>query len=664
LKNKKLIFSSLIHFLILGLLISSCVFQNEKPAINPNETATTKQITSTDNPEIGAIGEKQKEFISGALETLQTLIAAEVPERDLYSVTKRFKNNNGNSQPVINRNYRVGDEREFWVLDTTANTYQKILADLVFITPHSYFWAQQGVSFDEKDVAIVSNIFSDKIYPTNRAFFGSEPIPGIDGDERILILYTRGMGRAAGLFSSADSVSSAIDEYSNQAEMIYISADYVDLSNHDYVAKDIMAHELQHLIHYSLDHNEASWISEGFSELAVFINGYGPSDFQDYFVSNPNVQLTFWPGDDQGDSMPHYGAAFMFMKYFLDRFGEEATKSLVAEKANDYQSVELVLEHIQKTSAIMEPEITGDELFRDWTIANIINPNLDVIPDMYKYKDYQPPAFSIGRLTDSNSVWQRNKVQQFGTQYFEINCSSDCSFELQGQPTVNLFPVDPHSGKYFVWSNKGDESEMTFSREFDFRNYSGPITLQYWTWYDIEKDYDYLYLTASVDGEDWKIIHTPRCTESNPTGANYGCGYSGKSNRWVQEKVDLSAFAGKKVMVRFDYLTDLAVNGEGMVLDDITIPQINYFEDFESGLGGWIAEGFVRIQNQLPQNYLVSLVQIGEKLKVTPLFFDINEKIQFRLNNLTGELKNYLIISGITKYITTPADYEIRLMPI
>ena len=657
-------FALFIHIFVLGMFIDSCGFQKDQLAIKPIETTIKNQSAVTQSPDFEEGILKKADSPSGAMESLLTLMVTNVPERDIISVTQRFKKNDDkNSKPFHNRNYLVGDEREFWVLDTTANAYQKILAELIYITPHSNFWVQQGVSFNIMDVATVSGIFSEKVYPTNRAFFGSEPSPGIDGDERISILYTRGMGRAAGLFSSADTVTSAVDEYSNQSEMIYISAEYVDLSNYDYVA-NIMAHEFQHLIHYSLDHNESSWISEGFSELAVFINEYGPSDFQYIFASNPNRQLTFWPGDDQGDSSPHYGAAFMFMKYFLDRFGEEATKSLVAEKANDYQSVELVLERIRQSNTNFQSESNGDELFRDWTITNLINSYKSDIPDKYQYKDYHPPIFSIEKLTDASSTWQKQEVQQYGAQYFEINCRNDCNLELQGQPTVRILPESPHSGIYYVWSNKGDESEMLFSREFDFREHSGPITLQSWAWFDIEKDYDYLYLTASVDGENWKIINTPGCTLSNPTGANYGCGYSGKSNRWIQEKVDLSEYAGKKVIIRFDYLTDLAVNGEGVVLDDISIPEIGYYEDFESSLGGWMADGYVRLQNQLPQKYLVTHVQIGESVKVTPLFFDNKGKIQLNISNETGKVKNYLVISGITKYITTPAFYEIRLSPV
>jgi hypothetical protein len=43
------------------------------------------------------------------------------------------------------------------------------------------------------------------------------------------------------------------------------------------------------------------------------------------------------------------------------------------------------------------------------------------------------------------------------------------------------------------------------------------------------------------------------------------------------------------VQLRFEYITDAAVNGEGLLLDDIRMPEIGYQTDFEAGrwrLGG------------------------------------------------------------------------------
>ena len=43
-------------------------------------------------------------------------------------------------------------------------------------------------------------------------------------------------------------------------------------------------------------------------------------------------------------------------------------------------------------------------------------------------------------------------------------------------------------------------------------------------------------------------------------------------------------------MLRFEYVTDTAVNTEGFLLDDLRIDAIGYEEDFEDGDGGWSAE--------------------------------------------------------------------------
>ncbi len=45
----------------------------------------------------------------------------------------------------------------------------------------------------------------------------------------------------------------------------------------------------------------------------------------------------------------------------------------------------------------------------------------------------------------------------------------------------------------------------------------------------------------------------------------------GKTPEWVEEQVDLTPFAGKEVQVRFEYVTDDAVNGPGMLLDNFAV---------------------------------------------------------------------------------------------
>src|SRR3990172_4555077 len=141
-------------------------------------------------------------------------------------------------------------------------------------------------------------------------------------------------------------------------------------------------------------------------------------------------------------------------------------------------------------------------------------------------------------------------------------------------------------------------------------------------WHDLEEEYEYVYLVGSDDGgESWAILETPSGTTEDPSGNSYGWAYNGMSGgglqaEWIQERVDLSAFGGQEILVRFEYVTDAAVNGEGLLVDDVRLDAVGYDEDFETGDGGWEADGFVRLYNQLPQTFRAALIEFGDRKSV------------------------------------------------
>ena len=207
---------------------------------------------------------------------------------------------------------------------------------------------------------------------------------------------------------------------------------------------------------------------------------------------------------------------------------------------------------------------------------------------------------------------------------------------------------------------------MLLTREIDLTAVSGPVELSYWTWYDIEEGWDYLYLEASVDGKTWKIIDTPSCSNEDQSGNAYGCGYTGKSGggneaKWINETVLLSDYAGKKVQLRYEYVTDAALNGEGLLLDDIAIKAANYTEDFESGDGGWVSAGFARIENTLPQTFRLALVTYGAdgtKVEYIPVTDDQTASIPVSIES--GE-KAVLLVTGTQRFTRLPAAYTIEV---
>jgi hypothetical protein len=205
---------------------------------------------------------------------------------------------------------------------------------------------------------------------------------------------------------------------------------------------------------------------------------------------------------------------------------------------------------------------------------------------------------------------------------------------------------------------------MTLAQTFDFRDQTGPLTLTYWTWYDLETDFDYLYLIASTDGENWEIIQTPSGTANDPTGSNYGWGYNGFSGGgpdWIQEEIDLARFAGQEVTLQFEYITDAGVNGEGFLLDDVAIPEIDYFTDFEADNGGWEAAGFARIQNILPQSYRLAVISMGDETTIEQIVLAGDNQIEIPLD-FTGDVDEVVIVvTGTTRFTRQTAPYRIRI---
>jgi hypothetical protein len=179
-------------------------------------------------------------------------------------------------------------------------------------------------------------------------------------------------------------------------------------------------------------------------------------------------------------------------------------------------------------------------------------------------------------------------------------------------------------------------------------------------WYDLETDYDYVFLEASPNGETWEILTTPSCTTEDPSGNSYGCGYNGQTNGWVTEEVDLSQFAGQMVQIRFDYVTDAAVNGEGFLLDDVRVDAVSYQTDFEADEGGWEAAGFARIENVLPQTYRLSLILKGVTTTVTHIPLSADQTAEIPLSLQSGE-EAILIVTGTTRFTRLPAAYQIEI---
>jgi hypothetical protein len=589
--------------------------------------------------------------------TLETLRQAIVPENDPRDLSCRLEEKCDIPETLPSGPYKEGDKQSFWLSNTDNGVkFFQVQTTLQYVTEHAYFWVQDGVDYQQADAKKLMDTFENKIYPTDREFFGSEWSPGVDNDAHIYLVYARGIGFSAlGYFSPADEYHPDSRKYSNAHEMFVLNSRLMTLNKSQIYG--VLAHEFQHMIHWKQDRNESIWMNEGFSELAAHLNGYSVSGYTDSYISDTDLSLNDWPSG-QGKDIPHYGASFLFLTYFLDRFGEEATQALVHDQLNGLESVDDVLKSIQATDKISGQPILTDNFFMDWATTNYLLDG-NVGDGRYIYHNYPEATQPEDTQTISDCpALVSDTVNQYGVDYVHFMCNGTYTLRFEGATSTGLLPTDAYSGKQAFWSNKGDSSDMTLTREFDFSAANGPLTLKYHTWYDLEKEYDFVFLEASTDGgKHWQIIKTPSGTDKNLAGNSYGWGYNDKSNDWIEESVDLSQFKGQKVQIRFEYVTDGAVNWEGFLVDDISIPEINYATDFETGSDGWQGAGFVRVENILPQTFGLVLIDKNNNTSVRniPLSADQTAEITMDLSDVT------LVIAGTTRFTRENGHYSITV---
>ena len=595
-------------------------------------------------------------------ETEELLATTDVPVRDLHDLAIRLRGLPPDTPRTVNPggspDYSVGTRRLFHVSNVDTDEQFDIYAILEYKTEHVYMWVEDGARFDRDDLIAAADLFEEHTYSTDRAFFGSEWSPGVDNDPHVSILHARDLGDSiAGYYSSADEFVSVVRDDSNEMEMFYINIENVTVNNDFY--NGVLAHEFQHMIHWYNDRNEETWLNEGFSELASYLNDFDPGGADWLFAMQPDTQLNSWP-EGPGEAGANYGAGYLFTSYFLDQFGREATQALVAHPENSFASVEAVLEEL-------DTGLTYEDLFADWIVANLLD-DPSIAGGQYGYDEIDPPSFDIETTYYESDypVSESATVHQHGTDYIELHGEQPLIFRFTGSTQIGLMDTTAHSGSYVWWSNRGDDSNMYLTRAFDLSDVSS-ATLEFWTWYDIEEDWDYTYVEVSTDGgQTWEILTTPSGTSTNPNGNSFGWAYTGRSGgggraEWIQERVALSAYAGQEILVRFEYITDDAVNRPGFILDNVAIPEIGYFSDFEEDGNGWEPAGFIRHANVLPQDWLVQLILFGPETTVQWLELDEEQTGEWPvpLDNRTD--RAVLTISGMAPVTTEWASYSYEI---
>ena len=192
-------------------------------------------------------------------------------------------------------------------------------------------------------------------------------------------------------------------------------------------------------------------------------------------------------------------------------------------------------------------------------------------------------------------------------------------------------PFVPHSGSWYMYSQNANRGYKRLTRTVDLSAVGAgdPASLSFWTSYNTEAGWDYVFVEAhEVGQDDWTTLPDRNGHTSQDTGSSCASGWteqlhnhlrhyqtydpagagsctptgttgewhaaSGNSAGWQQWDVDLSRWAGKQVELSIVFATDwgtLVV--PGALVDDTRVTAGASVEEtsFEDGTGGWTVPG-------------------------------------------------------------------------
>ena len=315
------------------------------------------------------------------------------------------------------------------------------------------FMQRIGKRVEEDIIPVLENFFAEIIYDRiDIVFYDIKDFYSIGGQEYF-----------AGYFDPDYT-------YNNNKIFIDVNPGMIYSNIEDVLA--VIAHELQHLIHYSFDENEEKWINEGLSELSTYVCGFENKVHTEEFIKFPFRTLDTWTGD-----LNDYGKVYLFFRYLMYRKGTEIINSLIHDKNNGIESLYTILGKNQ-----------FKQIHHDWACALSINNeknirysitgyNFTVEPVLYldsgrqQLIDINMEKTSFYKLEGythhlQNSPIKLNIAEQniMTTIFLYNNNNLNEIYEIKDQTTI--FPQMPYNRYITVISNPATE-DTNFSLELN-----------------------------------------------------------------------------------------------------------------------------------------------------------------------------------------------------
>ena len=555
--------------------------------------------------------------------TGEELAASEPPARDDLRLAREFHGlNTLPSRVGAQAQLAPGLRASFNVLNTDSNTVVPITATLRGAGEHAYFWFDDTVTEPERQELRSVEAAFDQIYESGVTAFGPEERLGADGDTRVHILHASPAALCdeaercglAGYFSAHDNLPRAVSATSNERKMFVMNADKFGTGFY----LNVLAHEFRHMIEDNYDPADIDWEVEGSATLAEELAGFTENAHSraNAFLAEPDQQLNRWT---DGDTYTHYGQGYLLNRYIYHRLGPDLYRQFAGHPADGLAAVTAVAE-------ANDLDLSGERLWKEWLVALAIHDHPHA-PENYRLGDGDLRVAAMEPVAEFPASFDTT-VNQYAADYYRLEANRPLTITFRGSGRVPLLDTRPPSGRHYWYANRANYSHLSLSRPVDLR----PVvsaTLVYSVWHDIEYGYDFAYLSASTDGgETWTALEAEQMqgllVADNPAGRALAQRfYTGQSDGWVTETVDLTPYAGQEILLRFSYITDPILTFGGLAIDNIAIPAIGFYDDAENAESAWQVEGFTRATATLPQAWHLQLITFPEgKPVVAPLGLD------------------------------------------
>jgi hypothetical protein len=359
--------------------------------------------------------------------------------------------------------------------DYDAFDRKSVNATLRIISKNAYFYVEDNYwnnlnDFERQQFLInlnnLANDFDSTIYPIQTNFWGQEAKPGVDGDNRITVLFQQLKKGNGGYFSSINSYPKNLAPESNEREMIVINAEAVKWSS----IKSLLTHEFEHLISFNQKENtynieEEVWLNELRAEYSITLSGYNNvfsgSSLENRalgFFKNPSDSLVEWPNTAQDYSM-----VALLGEYIADKYGKEILADSLRSNLVGISSIDEILARKGHSDRFLN-------IFANWLVASYIND--DSLGSKFGYSrselkkfKAEPQRTTILYPSESNNfIYSLKPWQPYAHKFI-----------ISGFTNEQVIKLAAESGfKYFYFDNLGRSGMI--EKDFYINN---PSDLQY-----------------------------------------------------------------------------------------------------------------------------------------------------------------------------------------